>query len=138
MMMIYNSHSCDVNGLRCSFPYRSGNILTVGGLWNLKQILAGFRTPAALAIPPSCFEWNPYCFSWSKSFSSKSSSSSNTPTLYNLICVMKFILSYTEQESVEKSCCCPQLGNPPKCIQCDVLVALVVPNHSIHPIVYAL
>ena len=41
-----------VDGLSWSWPYRSGNILTVGGLRNLKQILAGFQIPAASWPPP--------------------------------------------------------------------------------------
>ena len=46
---IYNNFlSCEVNALRCNFPYRSGNILAVRGFWNLKQILAGFQIPGRL------------------------------------------------------------------------------------------
>ena len=41
-----------VDGLSWSWPYRSGNILTVGGLRNLKQILAGFQISAASWPPP--------------------------------------------------------------------------------------
>ena len=46
-----------VDGLSWSWPYRSGNILTVGGLRNLKQILAGFQIPAASWPPPALLLW---------------------------------------------------------------------------------
>ena len=75
------------------------------GCWNLKQILAGFQipAPAALAIPPYCFEW-PYCSSWSKSPAfSLTSSSSHSPTLYNLFFVLgnsSYHTHFRTQESV--------------------------------------
>ena len=45
ILMIYNSHSCVVNALRCSFPYRSGNILTVGGLLESETDISWISDP---------------------------------------------------------------------------------------------